>query len=126
MADNSENITFKKSIVLQFNQAINNGDVGQLELLMTNDHLFVDSGHNIVKGIEPCLKALKGFFKLFPDYRNHFESIEINENVALMRGHSTCADKRLEGPALWKAEIRKNKIARWQVYEITADGKIVE
>ena len=122
MANQSTTNALNKSIVLQFNQAINTRDLALLESLMTDDHLFVDSGHNLVKGRIRCVKAWKGFFKRFPDYRNHFENLEVRKEVVMIQGYSHCSDKRLQGPAQWKAEIRENKIALWQVYELPAES----
>ena len=35
-------------------------------------------------------------------------------------GYSTCATAVLDGPALWRAEVRGDRVAQWRVYHDTA------
>ena len=34
-------------------------------------------------------------------------------------GYSTCSVAVLDGPALWTAEVKDDKVAHWRVYEDT-------
>jgi ketosteroid isomerase-like protein len=113
----------QKAIVLQFNEYIDKQNIDGLASLMTADHTFIDSGNNIIHGKEKVLEAWSRFFELFPDYRNVFEKLESQNNFILITGHSICSDKRLDGPALWTAKIKDNKVAEWRVYHDTPENR---
>ena len=113
----------QKAIVLQFNEYINKQNIDGLAALMTDDHTFIDSANNIIHGKEKSLEAWKGFFELFPDYRNVFSNLESHNGFVVITGHSICSDKRLNGPALWTAKIKDNKVAEWRVYADTPENR---
>lgn len=108
-----------KEIVIEFNNCINKRDIRGLEQLMTDNHSFVDSANTVERGKTNCLNAWKGFFQGFPDYKNYFQDIKINNDLVIIVGHSSCSDRILEGPAIWTARIENSKIAEWRVYEDT-------
>ena len=68
-------------------------------------------------------KELVAFFKLFPDYLNHFSIVESRGNSVLVVGHSTCADDRLAGPAIWTAKVENDLGAEWRVYLDTPENR---
>lgn len=70
----------QKAIVFQFNERINEQNIDGLETLMTEDHVFIDSGNNVIHGKEKSLEAWRRFFELFPDYRNIFENFESQDS----------------------------------------------
>jgi ketosteroid isomerase-like protein len=113
----------QKTVALQFNEYINNRDIFGLENLMTANHSFIDSGNNMVLGKDKVLEAWKRFFELFPDYRNEFENVRIQNDFVIITGHSSCSDKRLDGRAIWKIKIEENKIAEWRVYDDTPPNR---
>lgn len=113
-----------KTVALEFNECINNRNIDLLAELMTDDHSFIDSADNHLKGKQHCLTAWSSFFNSFPDYKNIFGIITSNDNMATMQGRSHCADKRLEGKAIWTARITGNKISEWRVYEDTPENRI--
>ena len=115
--------TDPQSIALQFNDYINARDIDGLAQLMTDDHTFIDTADNTIQGKQSCLAGWREFFHSFPDYKNIFETVTVKGPFVIMTGHSTCADHRLEGPALWTAKIRDEKVAAWRVYEDTADNR---
>ena len=113
----------EKAIVLRFNGCITNRDIDALAALMTDDHRFIDPAGHVVAGKASVLKAWKGFFAAFPDYRNVFGQMVVSGGVVVITGHSTCSDKRLDGPALWRARVRDGRVAEWQVYEDTPEHR---
>jgi len=112
-----------KLIVLQFNEYINNQDIEGLANLMAHDYQFVDSNDDVNQGKEANITGWLDFFNQFPDYLNHFSVVESRDNAVLVIGHSTCADDRLEGPALWTAKVENNLIAEWRVYLDTSENR---
>ncbi len=112
-----------KTIVLRFNDCINSRDIQGLEQLMTVDHVFIDTLNNEIKGKETCVKSWKGFFVMFPDYQNFFETIVVKGHLVTIIGHSMCMDIRLEGPAIWTAKIHGDKVAEWRVYKDTEENR---
>lgn len=72
------------------------------------------------KGAEAAL--LLG--SLYPDYENHFSTLESRDNLVLIIGHSTCSIEPVDGPALWTAKIENDLVAEWRVYFDTIDNRI--
>ena len=117
-------VSDQKTIALQFNDCINNRDLECFERLMSDNHTFIDTGNNASKGKQTCLTIWEGFFKMFPDYKNVFETITANDNLVIMMGYSACSDKRLDGPAIWTAKIIDDKIEEWRIYEDTIGNRL--
>jgi ketosteroid isomerase-like protein len=102
-------------VVQDFNSCINNRDLNGLEKLMTADHAFIDTAGTEFRGKEVVANAWKSFFEYFPDYRNVFEGFEEEGNTVIIKGYSTCSDRRLEGRGVWTAVIEEDKIKEWRV-----------
>ena len=94
----------KVSLVHAFNACVGNHDLDGLAKLIADDHVFIDSAHNVVSGKDNVLRAWKGFLILFPDYENVFEKIRTEGDRITILGHSTCSEAALDGPAIWTAK----------------------
>lgn len=111
------------SIVNKFNECINRQDIKGMSSLMTNDHVFIDregTGHG------PKSKMVSGwkeFYKVFPKYRNTFESIKAEGNRVLVRGYAFWSEEEPYDPVIWSAELRDGLIAEWRVYEDTTENR---
>lgn len=105
--------------VLAFNDCINTQDLDGLAGLMSEAHLFIDSADNRVAGKDHCRQAWHSFFKTFPDYRNHVDSVITVGDLVVVRGRSTCVDPRLEGDAIWSARVADGLVTEWRVYKDT-------
>jgi ketosteroid isomerase-like protein len=105
------------ALVSKFNDCINKQDIEGLAEFMTEDHIFIDALANTVKGKDHCIEAWNGFFIAFPDYRNVFKEITVENNLVKMLGYSTCSVPALHGPAIWTAKIRRGQIYEWRVYK---------
>jgi ketosteroid isomerase-like protein len=101
---------------LRFNERINQQDVDGLAELMTDDHVFIDSGGNLTRGKDAMKEGWRHFFEEYPDYKNKFTSVTIQDTVVVMIGYSTCSYKPLDGPNIWTAKIRSGRISEWRVY----------
>jgi ketosteroid isomerase-like protein len=101
---------------LRFNERINRQDLEGLAELMTDDHTFIDSGGNVTKGKNVMKEGWREFFKKYPDYRNKFTSVTVQDNVVVMVGYSTCSFKPLDGPSIWTARIRGRRVSEWRVF----------
>lgn len=91
---------------------------------MTDDHSFVDAEANTVSGKQACVEAWRGFFVMFPDYRNVFTSLTAQDDVVTIVGYSECTEQALAGPALWTAVIRGELVTEWRVHTDTPDTRI--
>jgi ketosteroid isomerase-like protein len=102
--------------VRAFNDAINARDLNALTALMSHDHRLVDSAGATVNGKAACTDAWRGFFAAFPHYRNIFDDVwSASPGVVDVVGRSECSFAALDGPARWRAVVRDNKVAVWQV-----------
>ena len=123
-------------VVRAFNEAINAGDVERLSSLMTEDHTFIDSQGNAVSGAKTMTEGWRGFFQMFPDYKNNIEGFFQNGNTVMAYGSSSgtyngqrgpVEENRIEMPAAWKAIIEGGKVKEWRVYaDWTEAHKIIE
>lgn len=112
-----------KLVVLQFNEYINSQELKGLARLMSEDHVFIDSSDEVHEGKESMLAGWADFFASYPDYRNHFHWLESRENLVLIKGFSTCSLPALDGPALWTARVRNDRVAEWRVYLDTPENR---
>ncbi|HXX87856.1 MAG TPA: nuclear transport factor 2 family protein [Candidatus Acidoferrum sp.] len=103
-------------IALRFNERINQQDPDGLAELMTDDHMFIDNGGNVTKGKNAMKEGWREFFKKYPDYRNKFTGVTVQDNVVVIVGYSTCSFKQLDGPNLWTAKIRGGRVSEWRVF----------
>ena len=123
-------------IVKTFNNAINEGNVELLSRLMTEDHTFIDASGAAHSGVKEMTEGWKDFFRMFPDYKNNFESILQDGNLVVALG-TACGtyngnrglipENRIIWTAAWKAIVENDKIKLWQVYADWTEGmKIIE
>jgi len=112
-------------IVLAFVEKINQHDVEGLCELMTDDHRFVDSLGSSIQGREEMRKAWIGYYYLIPDYEIIYSEIFQRENSVALFGIACgtyvvngklLKENRWEIPAAWRAVVRDDRIAEWQVY----------
>jgi len=107
----------KSATILQFNNYINNLDLEGLSSLMTDDHTFIDSENDALKGKEMMTEGWRTFFDSYPDYRNIFERVEMKDGMVVIIGYSICPNESLlDGPAVWSAKVRDGKLSEWRVY----------
>jgi hypothetical protein len=99
---------------LRFNENINQRNLEGLINLMTEDHTFIDNFGAVDQDMK---KGWKAFFDNYPDYRNIFTSVTVQDNIVIMIGYSTCSDEpRLNGPSMWTAKIDNALVSEWRVY----------
>jgi ketosteroid isomerase-like protein len=106
--------------VIAFNDAINRRDLDSLRELMTDGHAFIDSDDNGISGKAEVLKAWRGFFDAFPNYRNDWSKVIPAGGTVIAVGRSVCStEPALDGPAIWTAKTVGDKVSEWRVYEDT-------
>jgi hypothetical protein len=92
-------------VALAFNEAITRRDADALAVMMTEDHSFVDSANKVIAGRDPVLRAWRGFFEAYPDYRNAWSDIRSRHGLLIATGHSVCPNEPLlDGPAIGQWE----------------------
>ena len=117
--------TTPMDVVLSFVDKINRHDVPGLYNLMADDHVFVDSIGDTLKGREEMRKAWIAYFYLFPDYAITCTEIFVKGDVVAIFGtaHGTYSASgevtkvnSWEIPASWKGVVRNDLIVEWRVY----------
>jgi uncharacterized protein (TIGR02246 family) len=112
-------------VVLAFIDAINGRDVDSLCRLMTDDHLFVDSGGAEHRGRETMRSGWHGYFAMVPDYTIEVQEVVADGPVVVVVGTARgtyAADGKLDPanrwstPAAWRAEMTGRRVATWQVF----------
>lgn len=99
---------------LRFNEKINEQNLEGLAELMTDDHTFIDNDGNVTEGRDAMKEGWREFFKKYPDYRNEFTSVTVQDNIVVMVGYSTCSFKPLNGPNIWTAKIQGGQVSEWK------------
>jgi ketosteroid isomerase-like protein len=116
--------TAAERTALAFNEAITRGDVAALGRLMTDDHTFVDADDNVFSGKDVVLDAWRGFFEAFPGYRNVWTELTRTGDTVIALGHSICPNEpELDGPAIWAATVRDDRVTEWRIHEDTAHNR---
>jgi ketosteroid isomerase-like protein len=119
-----------EKIVFDFVNAINEHNVDNIFVLMSDDHKFIDAHGNEVSGKDKMRAGWSGYFQWFPDYKIEVTDIFSNGDTVAAFGFASGTFKGLitdknenywRLPAAWKILVSKNKIKLWQVY---ADTKI--
>jgi hypothetical protein len=105
-------------VALKFNKT-NTRDFEGLVELMTGDHNFVDSSGEVHKGKDVMKDSWQAFFASYPDYRNIFTRVQVDNDFVVMVGYSTCSYEPLDEPALWSAKVHTGRVSEWRVYEDT-------
>jgi uncharacterized protein (TIGR02246 family) len=117
--------------VLEFMNRVNQHDAARLAELMTEDHVFIDSLGQIVRGREAMRSGWRGYFALCPDYWISHEEILQDGNVVAIfgaAGGTIAASGKLPAenqwriPAAWRAVVESGLVKEWRVY---ADNKPV-
>lgn len=105
------------SIVVAFNDYINNQNIIGLSSLMTEDHTFIDRYGESHGPKSFMINGWKEFFESFPKYRNTFEKIAVIDNLVTVRGFAYWSEEMQYDPVIWTAVIDDNLISEWRVYE---------
>ena len=123
-------------VVRLFNEAINNHDIEALSSLMTSDHKFIDPGGGVTIGQETMKEGWKGFFQMFPDYRNEIHEFLQNGCTVMAHGrafgtyngkHGPVPENKITMPAAWRAVVQDGLICQWQVFADWSEaGKTIE
>lgn len=114
-----------KGVVLAFVDAINRHDIEGLSRLMTEDHLFVDSGGGRYCGRERMRAGWLGYFTMVPDYTIEVEETVCDGPLVILVGtaHGTYSPDgnlnpadRWSTPMAWRATVAGGSVAFWQVF----------
>jgi uncharacterized protein (TIGR02246 family) len=114
-----------RQVVQAFVDRINAHDVDGLAMLMTEDHCFIDSLGNKVKGREAMRAGWVGYFRMVPDYRLAAQEWLGDGLVVVMlgtAGGTYSPDGSLDPQRYWsipaacRAVVRGDLVAEWQVF----------
>lgn len=117
--------------VLRFLDCINRRDVDKLVELMTEDHVFIDSLGQSVRGREKMRAAWRGYYAFCPDYWVSHEKVFQNGSLVAVFGSAggTIAahgklppENKWQAWVAWLAKAEKGLVKEWRVY---ADNKPV-
>jgi ketosteroid isomerase-like protein len=117
--------------VLRFLERINQRDADKLAELLTEDHVFIDSLGQSVRGREKMRAGWRGYYAFCPDYWVSHEEIFASGNLVAVfgaAGGTIAADGKLppenkwRTPAAWLAIVENGLVKEWRVY---ADNKPV-
>ncbi|MGB7759063.1 MAG: nuclear transport factor 2 family protein [Bryobacteraceae bacterium] len=117
--------------VRDFMDRINQRDADRLAESMTEDHVFIDSLGQAVRGREKMRAGWRGYFAFCPDYRVSCDKILADGDVVAVfgsAGGTIAAGGQLPPengwyiPAAWQAIVENGLVKEWRVY---ADNKPV-
>ena len=117
--------------VLRFLELINERNVDKLVAIMTEDHVFIDSLGQAVRGREKIRTAWRGYYAFCPVYWVSHEEIFQHGNVVAVFGAAggtivtrgkLLPENKWRIPAAWFASVEGGLVKEWRVY---ADNKPV-
>ncbi len=111
------------SIVVAFNNCINNQDIDRLSDLMTENHTFINRDGTSHGPKSHMVEGWKDFFKMFPMYRNTFNKIVAIDNLVSVLGFAYWSEKEPYDPVIWTAFIENNLIIEWRIYEDSTENR---
>jgi ketosteroid isomerase-like protein len=111
-------------IVVEYMNRINQRDPDKLAGLMTDDHAFIDSLGQTVRGREKMRAGWRGYYAFCPDYWVSHDEIFPNGNTVAVFGSAGGTINGIEWriPAAWLAVVENGLVKQWRVY---ADNKPV-
>jgi len=118
-------------VVLAFMDGINQRDVDKLAELMTEDHVFIDSLGQTMRGRETMRKGWRSYYAFCPDYWVSHEDILQNGTIVAVFGAAggtisvkgkLPVENKWQISAAWRAVVEKGLVKEWRVY---ADNKPV-
>jgi ketosteroid isomerase-like protein len=117
--------------VLAFMDRINQRDPGRLAELMTEDHVFIDSLGQTMRGRERMQKNWESYYAFCPDYFVSHDDIFQNGNIVAVFGAASgtisvngkaLPQNKWRTPAAWRAVVEDGLVREWRIY---ADNKPV-
>lgn len=114
-----------EEVAREFVEAINGRNVEEIALLMTEDHVFIDSLGTRVTGRQQMKAGWSGYFGMVPDYSITVEETLTSGQVVVMLGtaqgtYSTGgalkAENKWRTPAAWRVRVEGSLVAEWRVY----------
>ncbi len=111
------------SIVVAFNNYINNQDITGLSGLMAVKHTFIDRDGESHGPKSYMINGWKEFFRSFPKYRNTFEKVAVVDNLVCVLGFAYWSEEMQYDPVIWTAVIENDLISEWRVYEDTPENR---
>jgi hypothetical protein len=111
------------SIVNKFNDCINNQDLEGLSKLMSEDHVFIDRDGKSHGPKSYMVDGWKGFFDMFPEYKNTFDKFNVIENEVYVLGFAFWTKDEPYDPVIWRAKIQQNLIQEWQIFVDTPENR---
>jgi len=114
-----------KRVARAFADAINHQDADEIDKLMTEDHLFIDSLGSKIQGKPQMREGWKAYFRMVPDYSIAVDETLVAGAVVVMLGtvqgtYSTGGalqpENRWATPAAWRALVRDSQVAEWRVF----------
>jgi ketosteroid isomerase-like protein len=114
-----------EEVVIAFVEAVNSGNADKVGEWMTPDHVFIDSDGTGTNGREAMLDGWHAYFTLVPDYRIVVGERFARGDTVVLLGTATGTiqhdgelkpENRWSAPAAWRAVVKGEKVAVWQVY----------
>lgn len=118
-------------VVREFMAAVNRRAPVDIGEFMSEDFAFVDPQGRTQTGREPVTAAWQAYFQMFPDYEIRAETIMADGEFVAVFGTASGTFRTAEGalpgnriamPAAWRARVRGNRVALWQVYADWSEG----
>jgi len=112
-------------LVLKFVDAIKGADVEAIYGLMSDDHRFIDSDGPEISGRDAMREGWVGYFSMVPDYKIEVQETLSDKQTVVLIGTATGTyspdgklnpDDRWNVPAAWRAVVKGDRIAVWQVF----------
>ncbi len=103
-----------EDLVRRYVDAVNARDVDTLVGMMTDDHWYVDTGRNAVRGVDAAKGAWGNFFGEITEYNVSVSSVETTPDGFVVLGSVASSEPKLTGDMIFECWVRDDKIALWR------------
>ena len=107
------------SVVLQFVNHVNAGDLEKMAPMLAPDHLLSDDPAQSFEGRVSALRHWRDLFSLCPDYRMDILDMERLGDSVYIVGYSRGtlpSGERSKAATTWYVRVSDTRIAEWRVY----------
>lgn len=118
-------------VVRGFVAAVNRQSVREIGELLSEDHVFIDPQGRTQRGRDAMLAGWEAYFTMFPDYEIRIDTLLADGDLVAAFGEAAgtfrtprglLPQNRIVMPAAWKACVKNDRVALWQVYADWSEG----
>lgn len=107
-------------------EAVNGRNWEQLRGLLDDGFFYLDGDNNRIDSPDRFVASLRGLMRAAPDFRLEVDSFEDAGHMVYMRGRTVSDDFRFRSNSMWRAEVRRGRLASLENFRTGAHIRLDE